>query len=462
LKTKKNFIVTGLSLGDEGKGGIVDYLARRYDALTVIRYNGGGQAAHNVVTPDGTHHTFAQFTSGTFVPGVRTFLSRFMVIEPIAMLQESDTLRSVGVHDALERMIIDEECVVVTPFHWTTNRLRELARGNNRHGSCGKGVGEATYDSQELPDSLVVRARDLRNPGVVSKKLRQIQEYKVEQVRTLGADFSTNEFATQELKTLHSTETTKKAITWYKDLVRHAKIVPSHFLTSLLQENGTTICEGAQGVLLDEWHGFHPYTTRSTTTPANALTLLEENQYDGDVCTIGVIRAYATRHGVGPFVTESDALRSLLPDNHNGFNEWQREFRAGWLDFVALRYALRVAKRVDCLAVTNVDRLTEFPDWNYCTEYRYNGTEAPQDLFRTADGLIQTIRYKDAPDLVHQGRLTEEMANCTPVYKKCECDNKELLRIIEEETATQVGIISSGQTAEEKETTSFLRSKIKA
>src|SRR4051794_37158626 len=135
-------ILSGLGYGDEGKGTWTDFLARTMPVHTVVRFNGGAQAGHNVVTPDGRHHTFAQFGSGTFVRGVNSHLSRFMLLNPIRLLQEADELRVLGVPDALARLSVDRRALLTTPFQVAANRLKELARGDARHGSCGMGIGE--------------------------------------------------------------------------------------------------------------------------------------------------------------------------------------------------------------------------------------------------------------------------------------------------------------------------------
>jgi adenylosuccinate synthase len=139
-------LIADLGYGDAGKGSIVDYLTRTTGAHTVVRYNGGAQAAHNVITPDGRHHTFAQFGSGTFVRGTRTHLSRFMMVHPLAMLAEERHLRSLGIPDVFHRVSIDREALVTTPFQQSANRLKEIGRGDGRHGSCGMGVGETMSD----------------------------------------------------------------------------------------------------------------------------------------------------------------------------------------------------------------------------------------------------------------------------------------------------------------------------
>ena len=154
-------LVVDLGFGDAGKGAITDYLARTTSAHTVVRFNGGAQARHNVVAPDGKHHAFSQFGSATLVPGVRTHLSRHMVLNPLAMLVEERYLRALGVEDAFARTAISAEALVITPFQRAANRLRELARslpagkaGERRHGSCGMGIGETVSDSLTLGRSV--------------------------------------------------------------------------------------------------------------------------------------------------------------------------------------------------------------------------------------------------------------------------------------------------------------------
>ena len=166
-------LVVDLGFGDAGKGSLVDYYVRHYRAHTVVRFNGGAQAAHNVVTPDGRHHKFSQFGSGTFVPGVRTHLSRYMLVDPVALLAEERHLRQVGVPDAFARLTIDPNAPVVTPFQRAANRLRELQRAAGRHGSCGMGIGETMADLIADP-AQVLHARDLLRRPSVLERLRRL------------------------------------------------------------------------------------------------------------------------------------------------------------------------------------------------------------------------------------------------------------------------------------------------
>src|SRR4051812_324807 len=182
MSTRAAHLVVDLAYGDCGKGTIVDFLARRSPGdCTVVRFNGGPQAGHNVVTPDGRHHTFSQFGSGSFVPGVRTFLSRFMLIEPYALLKEAHHLQDLGVPDPLVRLTIDARCPIITPAHQAANRIRELSRGDAAHGTCGVGVGETVQDTLEHPD-VILHAGDLGDQTIVREKLRAACELKLGQL----------------------------------------------------------------------------------------------------------------------------------------------------------------------------------------------------------------------------------------------------------------------------------------
>jgi adenylosuccinate synthase len=365
---RKALIVVGLAFGDCGKGSIVDYLVHREHAHTVVRFNGGPQAGHNVVTSDGRHHTFSQFGSGTLVPGVRTLLSRFMLIEPYALLNEAAHLHEIGVADAMDRLMIDARCVVITPAQQAANRLREIARGAAAHGTCGLGIGETMSDRIEFP-KLAVHARDLREGDVVAKKLRATCRLKVEQLREEIASLSDHPRARTEVQTLLDPRWIEVAVDNYAAVAGRVAIVEPPTVRGVFEADGAMLFEGAQGVLLDERFGFHPHTTWSTTTFANAATLLDENGFAGKRERVGVLRTYFTRHGCGPLMTEDDSLRARFPEPHNADAGWQGRFRVGLFDVVAARYALDVAGPVDSIALTHVDRLHDLPA-RVCVEYR--------------------------------------------------------------------------------------------
>ena len=458
MNQRQVILVADLGYGDAGKGSIVDYLTRQLHARVVIRYNGGAQAAHNVVDPTGAHHTFAQFGSGMLVPDVRTHLSRFMLVDPLSLLREERHLQALGITDALGRTTIDREALVTTPYHQALNRLREVARGDERHGSCGMGIGETMADAIAL-GSGVPRMGDLHDPVRLKHKLQTLRDWKLAQLQTICAGLPDTELVRRERQVLEDAHFLDFIVEVYRHFARRAAIVEPGFLAGLLAE-GTLIAEGAQGVLLDEWHGFHPYTTWSTTTFQNADTLLQEQHYAGQVVQLGVLRAYATRHGPGPFVTEDTALADVLPEQHNVPNAWQLAMRVGHLDAVAARYALAVAGQVDLLAVTHVDRLRDLKEWKIATHYEYRGnSNGLADFFVEQGGALTGIRVSEHPDLARQEQLTLRLQQCLPHYvvhrasnstRVTEAGISSYLAQIEQELSVPIGIVSQGPTALDK------------
>jgi adenylosuccinate synthase len=348
----KATIVVGLGFGDEGKGGVVDFLARHHPCATVVRHNGGAQALHHVVSTAGVHG-FAQFGSGSFVPTTRTHLSRFMLVNPLNMLPEAEHLRVLGVTDIFERTTVDPRAQIITPYHRSLNRLRELSRGADRHGSCGQGIGEAVSDRLIRGDDVPLMG-DFSRPAMLIEKLRATQEtcaragYELEvpDETTVGRELVALEVSPLEV---------------FGALARVPTLKHAHDEALA----GDLIFEGAQGVLLDEDYGFTPHVTWSRTTDVNARTLLTEADYAGEIQCLGVIRSYLTRHGPGPFETEVANDRSWpqgrelleLPEEHNGHGVWQGAWRVGWLDTVVLNYAIEGCEHIDGLAMTHLDRV---------------------------------------------------------------------------------------------------------
>jgi len=449
-------LIADLGYGDAGKGSMVDYLTRATGAHTVVRYNGGAQAAHNVIAPDGRHHTFAQFGSGTFIPSTRTHLSKFMMLHPLAMLAEERHLQSLGIHDAFARVSIDRDALVTTPFQQSANRIKEIARGDGRHGSCGMGVGETMSDWLAHGDDVLLTG-DLGDHTVTVRKLKLMQEIKLSQLKPVLENALENELITRELESFHDEAIIDATADIYRHFARQVSIDETGFLGRLMNQPGTTIFEGAQGVLLDEWYGFYPYNSWSTLTYKNADTLLSENGFTGEVTKLGLIRGYATRHGAGPFITEDGRLTVQLQDYHNGNNPWQRQFRVGYLDLVALRYALNVTGKVDGLVVTNLDRMAAIDEWQTCN--RYETSENPSfvsDYFDLDDGWGRDIKVPPDPtDLEKQEALTNILFKMRPIYSTCQKDEKVYLQLISQALGMPVLYTSHGPTALEKEINTF-------
>ncbi len=441
-------IVTDIAFGDSGKGSITDYYAREHDVTLVVRFCGGAQAGHNVVTIDGKHHTFSQFGSASFVTGTHTHLSRFMLVNPFRMFKEAKILECKGVNDAIYRVTIEEDALVISPYQEAANRIREALRGAERHGSCGHGIGETMSDSIDCPN-IVLRAKDLASPKVVLKKLESIRTLKLSQLEEHFDSLAGNDLVKHDIATLLDTTLSTIVVEFYKVFLEHVQIVDCNYLAKLLNENQHVVFEGAQGVLLDEWYGFHPYTTWSTTTNANADTLLSECSYDGEVNKLGLLRAYATRHGAGPFVTEDAELNSLLTDSNNPLNPWQENMRFGHFDFVMARYALDVVGHLDGLVISNLDQLYGQEEWSACFAYR-------NAVSRGGNRLIDRLARCEAPDLDYQARLTESLFGMTPELTQLfsgpftkECIAP-YLELIESELNVPVVLTSTGPTANDK------------
>jgi|CXWL01.1.fsa_nt_gi adenylosuccinate synthase len=342
-------VVVGLGFGDEGKGTMVDYLTRQAKGpVTVVRFNGGSQAGHNVVLPDGRHHTFAQFGSGTLLPNCSTHLSRFMLVDPITLMNEHAHLVSLGC-PALHRLTISENALVITEYHKRANVLRERRRGAAAHGTCGMGIGETQMLS--TIEGIDLRMGELYDIHSLRNRLTRIRDY-------YEKEFDCSDWP-HEVDCSDWPHEVAVAMELH-EIAQQLAVVPEGCPT------GDLVFEGAQGVLLDEFHGFHPHTTWSTTTPHNARTLLKEWGWTGTVETIGVTRTYHTRHGRGPFPTEGG---STVAEPHNGPDGSQGAFRQGPLDLMLLNYAIQACGGVDVLAVTHFDA----PSRPVCVGYELDG-----------------------------------------------------------------------------------------
>ncbi len=412
-------IVVDLGYGDAGKGTVVDWLCSpasgRGPARAVVRFNGGAQAAHNVVAPDGRHHTFAQFGSGTFHGGVRTHLSRHVLVDPLALIAEADHLTALGVPGALDRLTVDRRALLATPYHLAANRAREVARGAARHGSCGMGIGETMAYALGRGDDAP-RVGDCADPRALRRKLSLLRDRLSDELGDLDAP------------------TVEACAEAFRAFAAGVRLVDDAYLPRLLHE-GRVVFEGAQGVLLDEWHGFHPFTTWSTTTFANAEALLADAGLAGGARRLGVLRTYATRHGPGPFVTEDPALTASLPDRHNAPGPWQGAFRVGHFDEVATRYALEVCGGADAMVLTHLDVARARADLRICRAYEIG------------DRRVERLPVGPPGDLDRQERLTRRLLTARPVYGRVASG---WIETIGEELDTPVVLCSYGPTAADK------------
>ena len=408
----KAYLVAGLGFGDEGKGSITDYLCRQHDVNLVIRYNGGAQAGHNVVLPDGRHHCFSQFSSGTFVPDVETFLSRHMIVNPIYMYSEANHLQSLDVNAVWKRVIVEKLALVTNPFQVAANRLRELYRGGDRHGSCGMGVGETVQDSLNYSDAL--RAGDLDDPELTKRKLKWSQERKLTELQELRRRDLSPKTALQADLEWAILQNPYYAQDWangfYRDWSRKVRSVDHTWLSKRIGSGGTFVFEGAQGVLLDENYGFHPHTTWSTTTFKNAHDLLEGIP-GVEKIRVGVIRTHMTRHGAGPFPTYDPEM--TLSGEHNTYGDWQQNFKVGPLDTMLTNYALKILGGVDLLALTHMNRQEKTV--KVCRKYLTESAEDTAMIYECPDVGSLLSPSRDST-LAWQEKLGGAVSRAKPEY----------------------------------------------
>jgi adenylosuccinate synthase len=451
--SQKIFVVAGLGYGDEGKGTITDFLVRQYSIENVIRYNGGSQAAHHVVTPEGKTHCFSQFGSGTFVPGVKTFLSKYVAVNPIGIELEEEVLQKSGVTDALDRLIVDEQCPIITPTNVLINQMLEVARGDNRHGSCGKGVGITLSDYEKFGERTLI-ARDLKSPAIAEEKFMMFWRMRLDQAEQLCDEQPQNAALRKYLSRMRNLNT-DLYLERYAQFAQRVKIRSEARTLEAIAEGA--VFEGAQGALLDAVHGFFPYVTRSRTTFVNADKLLTKAGCKENAHRIGVTRAYATRHGAGPFVTENPELSNIIPACHNGTNEWQGGFRLGWFDAVTLRYAIAAVGDVGSLAITNIDRLQVLHDVKICRGYKNLTADRitlEEDFVIDEANIIRDIKVRERDEARHR-QLTALLSSMEPMYEDITFDRgfhgvRQYTDLIEESCDRGMSVESRGPTAREK------------
>jgi len=304
ISMSKVSVVIGANYGDEGKGLMTDFLSRIKNADLVVRFNGGAQAGHTVVTPEGKRHVFSHFGSGTLA-GVPTFLSKFFILNPIIFKKEREKLISIGI---APRVIIDPRSMVTTPWDMIWNQFQEELRGEGKHGSCGVGIG-ATVDRYERygdlalssPDKVWLFYQELINAFTPTKAQEEIYDRYHGYIHDIGVYGA-----------------------YMQDLVYMKDNISGEDVSPIFNY---AIFEGAQGLGLDKHMGQFPYVTRSNTGLRNVRALQWELNFDFDE-VVYVTRSYMTRHGAGPFEEFSD-IPIGISDDTNVPNKWQDSIRFG-------------------------------------------------------------------------------------------------------------------------------------
>lgn len=322
---KRATVVIGANYGDEGKGRMVDWLAAQTGTTaTVVRFNGGAQAGHTVVTPDGRRHVFSHLGSGSFC-GARTFLAKHFVCNPILFWTEIRDFEKV--HDAAPMIAADPRCLITTPYDIIINQALEDQRGAGRHGSVGVGFGE-TIERNAFPAFQLAKS-SLGDPKAAAQTVRNIRDrYLPQRLRQLGLDP-----VPRTDKRLDDGMLTGflKAAQAFDDEV------PSAGLEYL--QKTPLIFEGAQGLALDMTHGVFPNVTRSNTGLTNVIPIAKRLGLQLDV--VYMSRTYATRHGAGPLPGECTPPTAIW-DETNTPHAYQGTLRFAPLDPAGLKHRIGV------------------------------------------------------------------------------------------------------------------------
>lgn len=466
------YTVVGLGLGEEGKGATVDFLCKEYGADVVVRYGGGPQSNHYVVRSDGTPFCFSQLGAGSFHSGVRTHLARGMIMKPQSLMSEISAIRKSGVLDSIERLSIDPKAAIVLPWHAMLSQILEVSRGSDRHGTVGVGVGIAAEDRAELGQSML-RFGDIHNRVVLREKLTFFYGRLFAQAKTILKSCYTPK-ASGIYNRFLSCATLEGVFAELVEIGQHLEGVgrSDEELLASNRKDATLVLEGTHGLLLSPQFGFSPHITKSDVGFEAAEAFLDRAGYSGKRARVGVLRAYATRHGTGPLVTFDSTMTAQLPEPHNCSTEWLESFRVGSFDLLLARYALACCKGVDFISLTNLDRLAERDSVSVCTAYEYLGSDkdALNQYFDCEEyrghQVVRCIRAESVQ--APEGVVARLLSSCRP-YRSLEFEGwpklasirgdrdlpAELRRFIEfieswDGLDTRVGIVSFGPRAEDK------------
>ncbi|MEO6079154.1 MAG: adenylosuccinate synthase [Steroidobacteraceae bacterium] len=371
-------IVIGTQWGDEGKGKVVDLLTDR--AVAVARFQGGHNAGHTLVI-NGQKHVLSLIPSGIMRAGARCYIGNGVVLSLEALLKESQTLIERGV-PVFERLRISPSCPLILPSHIALDKARELKRGDNKIGTTGRGIGPA-YEDKVARRAL--RLADLFNPERFAAQLAEVLDYH-NFVLTGYFGQPPIDFAATHAALLAQGERVKPLVV---DVTQE--------LADLRSNGANVLFEGAQGAMLDIDHGTYPFVTSSNTTAGGASTGTGLGPRNFDY-VLGIVKAYATRVGAGPFPTELfDANGEHLSRiGHEFGSVTGRARRCGWFDAVALRRSI-IHSSVSGLCITKLDVLDGLATIRICTAYRTGpSTSVVPPLFVEGYGAVEPV-YEDMP-----------------------------------------------------------------
>ena len=411
-------VLLGLQWGDEGKGKVVDVLTPNYDV--VARFQGGPNAGHTLEF-EGQKYVLRSIPSGIFQGDKVNIIGNGVVLDPALFKEEAVALEKSG-HNLKDRLIISKKAHLIMPTHRVLDAAYEAAKGASKVGTTGKGIGP-TYTDKVSRNGL--RVGDLLHD--FDKKY--------------AAAKARHEQILQDMNFAYDITETEKA--WFEGIgyLKQFQLVDSeHVINSMLDDGKSVLCEGAQGTMLDVDFGSYPFVTSSNTICAGACTGLGVSpRRIGDV--YGIFKAYCTRVGSGPFPTElfdevGDRIRDL---GHEYGAVTGRKRRCGWIDLVALKYAVMI-DGVTKLIMMKSDVLDDFDTIKACVAYKVNGEQIDHFPFDISEGVEPV--YVELPGWKTQMSKMQSEDEFPEEFNN-------YLSFLEEELGVPVKIVSVGPDREQ-------------
>lgn len=410
-------VLLGLQWGDEGKGKIVDYLAADYDIIA--RFQGGPNAGHTLYINDKkvVLHTIP---SGVFQPQCLNLIGNGVVIDPITLKKEIDIIVALQ-PDLLKRLFLSQRAHIITPTHRALDAASEAAKGKEKIGSTLKGIGPAYMDKTGRNG---LRVGDLLDETTFEEKYQKLKEKHLQLLAQYDQQVEVGEWE----------EDFFAAVSFMRD---NLKVVNAEYwLDNHIKAGKKILAEGAQGSMLDIDFGTYPFVTSSNTIAAgvcNGLGVAPSTIKE----VFGITKAYCTRVGSGPFPTElEDEVGDALRKAGNEFGATTgRPRRCGWIDLVALRYAVMLSG-VTKVIMTKTDILDNFTPLKAATAYITNGTESNEMPYDICTATIEPV--------YHSFEGWEKPINECATYEETPATFKEYCNYIEEYLGTKIAYISNG------------------
>jgi len=363
----RSIAILGAQWGDEGKGKIVDLLTKNCDA--VVRFQGGHNAGHTLVVDNETT-ILHLIPSGILHKDVKCIIGNGVVLSLDALSEEINILKTNKIN--IEgRLLMSDNCPLILPVHIALDKAREQKKGKAKIGTTGRGIGPAYEDKISRRG---IRLGDISNPETLLEKIKELLDYHNYILK--------NYYKSDTFDALEMFDQLNNQYSLYKDYIID---VPS-YIESLFEQNKRIVFEGAQGTLLDIDHGTYPYVTSSNTTVGGIFTGSGVSPKRVDY-TLAIVKAYTTRVGSGPFMTELfDTNGKLLSDRGHEYGATTgRQRRCGWLDLVALKRSI-IINGFTGVCLTKLDVLDAFKTIKVCTHYRDN-----KPFYKKYDGWQTSI-----------------------------------------------------------------------